>query len=258
MNILDRFDLSGKVALVTGGAGLYGRQITEALAQAGAGTYIASRNQEPSERLASQCREQGLNVKYAMLDQADETSVRQLEDYLRNDAGHVDILVNNAVLRPMANWSSPVADFARSMEVNATGLFLMTRTFGEHMAQRGGGSIINVGSIQGSVGPDFSLYKGLDWETPPDYFFHKGGLLNFSRFAAAKLGPRNVRVNVVSPGGFLADQDPTFVERYVARTMLGRMANSTDLQGAIVFLASDASEYITGANLFVDGGYTAM
>jgi NAD(P)-dependent dehydrogenase (short-subunit alcohol dehydrogenase family) len=258
MRVLDRFNLAGKVALVTGGAGLYGRQITEALAQAGARIYIASRDPVPSERLADACREQGWVVSYLPLDQSDESSVLQLERRLARDAGRVDILVNNAVLRPMANWSSPAAKFAESMAVNATGLFLMTRIFGEHMVAQGGGSIINVGSIQGSVGPDFSLYEGLDWVAPPDYFFHKGGMLNFSRFAAAKLGPGNVRVNVVSPGGFLAGQDPKFVARYVARTLLGRMANATDLQGAIVFLASDASAYITGANLFVDGGYTAI
>jgi NAD(P)-dependent dehydrogenase (short-subunit alcohol dehydrogenase family) len=258
MSVLDRFNLTGKVALVTGGAGLFGRQITEALAQAGARTYVASRDPGPSERLATTCREQGWVVSYAPLDQSDESSILQLEQQLTSDAGRVDILVNNAVLRPMANWSSPAAKFAESMAVNATGLFLMTRKFGEHMVARGGGSIINVGSIQGSVGPDFSLYEGLNWEVPPDYFFHKGGMLNFSRFAAAKLGPGNVRVNVVSPGGFLAGQDPKFVARYAARTMLGRMANATDLQGAIVFLASDASAYITGANLFVDGGYTAI
>jgi NAD(P)-dependent dehydrogenase (short-subunit alcohol dehydrogenase family) len=258
MSVMDRFNLTGKVTLVTGGAGLYGRQITEALAQAGARTYIASRDPGPSERLAGACREQGWDVSYVPLDQSDESSILQLEQRLASDARRVDVLVNNAVLRPMANWSSPAEKFAESMRVNATGLFLMTRTFGEHMVARGGGSIINVGSIQGSVGPDYSLYEGLDWEAPPDYFFHKGGMLNFTRFAAAKLGPGNVRVNVVSPGGFLAGQDPKFVARYAARTMLGRMANATDLQGAIVFLASDASAYITGTNLFVDGGYTAI
>ncbi|HVT27496.1 MAG TPA: SDR family oxidoreductase [Lacipirellulaceae bacterium] len=258
MNVLDTFSLRGKVALVTGGAGLYGRQITEALAQAGARTYIASRNREQSEKLADEFRKLGLDVEYAEFDQSDEASIARLERFLFLEVGRVHILVNNAVLRPMANWSSPADDFAKSMEANATGIFMMTRTFGEHMAERGGGSIINIGSIQGSVGPDFSLYEGLDWETPPDYFFHKGGMLNFSRFAAAKLGSRNVRVNVISPGGFFANQDPRFVERYKAKTMLGRMANSTDLQGAVVFLASDASTYITGANLFVDGGYTAM
>lgn len=258
MSVLDRFNLSGKTALVTGGSGLFGKQITEALAEAGARTFIASRGTEANERFAEQCRERKLDVTVTQLDQSDEQSIERLKQHLLAEAGRVDILVNNAVLRTMADWSSPTADFARSMAVNATGLFAMTRTFGEQMAEQGGGSIINIGSIQGSIGPDFSLYRDLGWETPPDYFFHKGGMLNFTRFAAAKLGPRGVRVNVISPGGFFADQDPRFVERYAAKTMLGRMANATDLQGAVVFLASDASAYVTGANLFVDGGYTAM
>jgi NAD(P)-dependent dehydrogenase (short-subunit alcohol dehydrogenase family) len=258
MTVLDRFKLDGKVALVTGGAGLYGRQITEALAEAGARTIIASRNTEACERFAGELRDRRLDVAAMSLDQAEEQSILQLRDSLQKNEGRLDILVNNAVVRPMANWQSPAAEFTRSMQVNATGLFVMTRTFGEIMVEQGGGSIVNIGSIQGHVGPDFSLYEGLGWETPPDYFFHKGGMLNFTRFAASKLGPGKVRVNVVSPGGFYTDQDPRFVTRYTAKTMLGRMANATDLQGAVVFLASDASAYITGANLLVDGGYTAM
>jgi NAD(P)-dependent dehydrogenase (short-subunit alcohol dehydrogenase family) len=258
MSVLDKFKLDGKVALVTGGAGLYGRQITEALAEAGARTIIASRNRDECERFVGELRDRRLNVTATSLDLSEEQSIFELRDSLQKNENRIDILVNNAVARPMANWRSPADEFARSMQVNATGLFLMTRTFGELMFEQAGGSIINIGSIQGNVGPDFSLYEGLGWETPPDYFFHKGGMLNFTRFAAAKLGPANVRVNVVSPGGFYTNQDPRFVTRYAAKTMLGRMANSTDLQGAIVFLASDASAYITGANLLVDGGYTAM
>src|SRR5207253_7406937 len=102
-----------------------------------------------------------------------------------------------------------------------------------------------------------TLYDELNMDAPPDYFFHKGGLLQLTRYAAAKLGPHGVRVNAISPGGFLAGQDPKFIERYNARTFLGRMANDEDLCGVIVFLASDASAYITGTNIPVDGGYTA-
>ena len=171
-------------------------------------------------------------------------------------AGKVDILVNNAVLRPMHDWSGTAAEFAKSMEVNATGLFVITRAFGEHMAERGQGSIINVGSIQGMVGPDYTLYEGLNMRSPPDYFFHKGGLLQLTRFAASRLGPRGVRVNAITPGGFFNNQDPRSSERYNARTFLGRMANESDFKGVIVFLASDASAYVTGANIPVDGGYT--
>jgi len=191
------------------------------------------------------------------LDQSREESVQALLDEVVKRAGGVNVLVNNAVLRPMKDWADPAAAFAESMAVNATGVFTMSRSFGDFMAAHGGGSIVNVGSIQGMVGADFSLYEGLGWGVPPDYFFHKGGMINLTRFVAAKLGPRGVRCNCVSPGGFFNNQDAGFVERYNARTFLGRMANESDLKGAIVFLASDASAYVTGVNIPIDGGYTA-
>lgn len=252
----DLFDLTGRVALVSGGTGLYGRQIAEALAEAGARTFIASRNLDKLRAQAVVFQKAGLDVTALQYDQAEERSIQELLRQVLDAAGKIDILVNNSVLRSMRDWSDPAGDFARSMEVNATGLFMMTRAFGDQMARQGAGSIINVGSIQGMVGPDFTLYEGLPWNTPPDYFFHKGGLVQLTRYAAAKLGPHGVRVNAVSPGGFFSAQDDRFVERYNARTFAGRMANETDLKGAIVFLASDASAYVTGANLAVDGGYT--
>ncbi len=251
------FDLHGKVAVVTGGAGLYGRQIVEALAEAGARTFMASRNLDQLKAQAELFRKDGLEVTALRLDQGNEASVLELLDTVVREAGGVDVLVNNPVLRPTRDWTSPVADFAKSLEVNGTGLLAITRAFGEHMATRGGGSIINVGSIQGHVGPDFTLYEGLDWGCAPDYFFHKGGMAQLTRFAASKLGPRGVRVNEIVPGGFFNDQDPRFVARYNARTFLGRMAGPEDLKGVIVFLASDASAYITAASIAVDGGYTA-
>jgi len=251
------FDLSGRAAVVTGGAGLFGRQIVEALAEAGAKTFTAGRNIERLRSQVEKLRQAGLDVEALQYDQRHEESIKRLLTETLKAAGRIDILVNNAVLRPMKDWSSPAEQFAESMTVNATGLFLMIRTFGEKMAESGRGSIINIGSIQGTVGPDYALYEGLDWGVPPDYFFHKGGLLQLTRFAAAKLGPYGVRVNAISPGGFFNNQDPRFVERYNARTFLGRMANESDLKGVVVFLASDASAYITGANIPVDGGYTS-
>jgi len=257
MQALERFELKGRTAVVTGAAGLVGRQITRALAEAGARVFIASRSLAKLRAEALTWRERGANVTPLRYDQSQETSVPALLRQVLRRAGRVDVLVNNAVERPMADWSSPVRTFARSMAVNATGLFNMTRVFGDAMAERGGGSIINVGSIQGVVGPDFTLYEGLEWGTPPDYFFHKGGMVMLTRYAAAKLGPHGVRVNCVIPGGFFNRQDPAFVRRYCARTFLGRMASESDLIGAIVFLASDASAYVTGTTLAVDGGYTA-
>ena len=253
----DLFTLKGKAALVTGAAGNVGRQISMALAQAEAKTFIAGRSLKKLEAEANALRNQGYDVTALGYDQAQEDSIHALLKEILGRVERIDVLVNNAVDRPMKDWISPAEHFARSMEVNATGVFLMMRLFGEAMATQGSGSIINISSIQGMVGPDFTLYEGLDWGTPPDYFFHKAGLISLTRYAAAKLGPHGVRVNAVSPGGFFNNQDPAFVERYNARTFLGRMASHTDLMGVIVFLASDASAYITGANIPVDGGYTA-
>lgn len=257
MKVLDSFSLANKVALVTGGAGLFGRQIAEALAEAGARTFMASRDVEKLEAQAALFRERGLDVRALPLDQQDEKSVLRLRDRLIEIAGGVDVLVNNAVARPMADFHAPIADFAQSMAVNATGIFMMVRTFGDHMAQRGNGSIINIASIQGMVGPDMTLYEGLGWSTVPDYFVHKGGMIQLTKFAASYYGRQGVRVNTISPGVFFNNQDQRFLDRYNARTFLGRMANQSDLKGAVVFLAADASAYVTGVNIPVDGGYTA-
>ena len=260
MGILDSFSLQGKVALVTGGAGLYGRQIVAALAEAGACTYMAARHVDALETLANEHRAHGLDVRARQFDQGDEASTLALCEAIIQEAGRVDILVNNAVLRPMKKgYLDDAATFAESMRVNATGLFVITRAFGDVMAQQGSGSIINIGSIQGMIGPDPTIYRDTTmsgWY--PDYFFHKGAIINFTRFIASYYGARGVRCNCVSPGGFrTADHPEPFVRQYSDRTFLGRLANSTDLMGIIVFLGSDASVYITGANIPVDGGYTA-
>lgn len=256
MNVLQSFSLKGKTALVTGGAGLFGRQIVEALCEAGANTIMASRNIEPLIEYAKDLTARGYLASADSYDQGDEASMLWLLDRLAAKHGRIDVLINNSVSRPMKSWNAPASDFAESMRVNATGVFIMTRAFGEHMASKGGGSIVNVGSIQGCVGPDFSLYVGTKGGTIPDYFFHKGGMIQLTKYCAAHFGAANVRVNCISPGGFYNGQEELFVERYNQRTFLGRMANNDDLKGVIVFLASDASGYITGANIPVDGGYT--
>lgn len=260
MSVLDSFRLDGRTAIVTGGAGLYGRQMVAALAEAGAKVYSVSRDLASLEKALAPMRDTGLDVHAARLDQSDPDSVESLIDVVNADAGRVDVLVNNAVSRPLSDWGSTgdIKLFDESMKINATGLYAMMRVFGEHMSESGGGSIVNIGSIQGMVGPDMTLYEGLGWTVPPDYFFHKGGMINLTRYAASRLGPAGVRVNTVSAGGFFNNQGDVFVKRYSARTMLGRMAGDTDLKATVVFLASDASSYITGANIVVDGGYTAV
>jgi len=260
MPVLDWFSLKDKAALVTGGAGLYGRQIVRALAEAGAQTVVASRNLAALEQFAEALRTEGLKVEPMQYDQADEQSILDLRDRFLDRFGKIDVLVNNAVTRPMKNgYQSPAETFADSMRVNATGLFVVTRAFGDAMAGRGSGSILNIGSIQGMVAPDPTIYRGTDMHGwAPDYFFHKGGMINFTRFIASYYGPRGVRCNCLSPGGLQTPNHPEpFVRQYGERTFLGRLANETDIMGATVFLASDASCYVTGANVPVDGGYTA-
>ena len=257
---MQMFSLKKRVAVVSGGAGRYGRQIVAALAEAGAYVYVASRHVDALEAVARYHRDRDEEVIAGSLDQGDENSVLALRDRVIAERGRVDILVNNAVARPMERlWEDDASAFDESMHVNATGLFTMTRAFGKPMIEQGSGSIINISSMMGMTGIEYGNYDGTDMDGgAPDYFFHKGGMINFTRFCASYFGRHGIRVNTISPGGLDTGAAPRqFVENYNKRTQLGRMANDTDLKGAIVYLASDASAYVTGTNLPIDGGYTA-
>jgi NAD(P)-dependent dehydrogenase (short-subunit alcohol dehydrogenase family) len=260
MNVLDSFKLDGKVAVVSGGAGLYGYQIVSALAEAGATVYVASRNRENNEKKMATLLEKGYKIFVLEFDLEDEKSILSLCDTIYEKEGRVDILVNNAVLRCMKGYNDTAESFTRSMIANATGLFIISRAFGDRMAKDGGGSIINIGSYMGLLGPDYNLYKGTDMNVNgaiPDYFFHKGGITNYTRFLATHYGEYQLRANCVELGGLYDGQNEIFVQRYNEKTPLGRMANDTDLKGLIVYLASDASLYMTGAIIPLDGGYSA-
>ncbi|HCN76733.1 MAG TPA: alcohol dehydrogenase [Verrucomicrobiales bacterium] len=258
MTSLDRFSLKDKVILLTGGAGLYGRGLAADLASAGARLVIAARDKAKLEAVAAEERERGFQVEAECLDQGDEASVLALRDRVLARHGRVDGLVNNAVARVVKGAAGSVEQWQESMRVNATGVMLMHRVFGADMVERGIGSIVNIGSIQGMIGPSYELYAGTSMgDLPPDYFFHKGGMINLTRFYAAHFGARGVRVNCLSPGGFFNQQPEPFLSRYCGHTLLGRMADPSDLGGAVIFLLSDAARYITGVNLPVDGGYTA-
>ncbi len=263
MNVMDMFSLKGKTALLTGGAGLYGRQICEALAEAGACVYIASRDLDKLSALAEKLRARNLDVNALQLDLACEESMQQALKTIIDQKGGIDILINNAVTRCATNgWDQPMANYDQSLHINASALFYLTNLVGEEMKKRKSGSIINIGSMMGLVGIEMGNYCNTDMQPNPSpiYFFEKGGMVNFTRWAASILGPHNIRVNCIHPGGYCppeSPQNPEFIKNYSARTQLGRMANSTDMKGICVFLASDASLYITGANIPVDGGYTA-
>lgn len=258
-NVMQSFSLAGKTVLITGGAGLYGTQIAIACAQAGGNVYVTSRESSRLEAIEAKFKQEGYTVNAIQFDQEDLDSIHKIRAELEEREGKCDVLINNAVARTMSHYNDSLETFARSMAVNATGLFEITRVIGDWMAEKGQGSIINIGSIQGMVGPDPTLYEGLAANgLIPDYFFHKGGMVNFTKFIASYYGARQVRCNCLSPGGFQTEKNvPEFVQRYNDRTMLGRMAKADDIWGPIVFLASDASRYVTGTNIPVDGGYTA-
>ena len=255
----DRFSIEGRTVVIIGGKGVYGDRLTEAFAREGAHVYACARDIDTLRQKVSGLQAEGLNVTAVCADQSDEDSLTAFRNLVLSHEEKIDIAVLNAVARPVKSWHCDKADFEKSMSVNATGTFLATRCLGDVMAASGGGSIILIGSMQGMIGPDAQLYEGLNMNGYiPDYFFHKGGLINFARFAASYYGPNNVRVNCVSPGGCRSEHNsPEFAQRYAKRTFLGRMANPDDLVGTVIFLAGDASAYITGANIPVDGGYTA-
>ena len=261
MNVLEMFNLEGKVAVVTGGAGLYGYQIVLALAEAGASVYVASRNRQKNLEKLDPLIDKGYKITLLEFDLEDEKSILKLCNDVYSKAGRVDVLVNNAVLRCMNGYTDTAESFDRSMHANATGLFVISRAFCDRMAKEGRGSVINIGSYMGILGPDYNLYEGTAMNKNGalgDYFFHKGGITNYTKFLAGHYGRYGIRANCIELGGlFDGTQDEKFVERYNKSTMLGRMANDTDVKGLIVYLASDASAYMTGAIIPLDGGYSA-
>ena len=254
------FRLDGQVALVSGGAGLYGRHICRALAEAGAHVVIASRDLDACEAVAAGLNAEGLSASATRLDQGDEASITDACGAVATDLGGVDILLNNAVFRRGGAMSGVDSDDLRATaEVNYVGLMQITRQVADQMIAKGSGSIINIASIYGVVGPQFAVYEGTDIVSPAFYAFEKGGMINLTRHLAAFYGSSGIRVNCVSPGGLATpDQPESFVDAYSQRTPLGRLAGPDDIKGPIVFLASRAAAYVNGVNLMVDGGWTAV
>jgi NAD(P)-dependent dehydrogenase (short-subunit alcohol dehydrogenase family) len=269
----DLFSLKNKVAIVTGALGLLGKQHCFALAEAGANVVVTDLNGKECEVFA---RELGIATSTQPIgfgvDITQRASIEVLMDRVYHGHGTIDILVNNAAVNdafenPVAAAEQskfenyPLELWQQSLDVNITGTFLCSQVIGGMMATQGRGNIINIASTYGIVGPDQSLYCMPDgsqsFYKSPSYPTTKGAVIAFTRFLATYWANKGVRVNALSPGGVENGQDKNFIQNYSARTPLGRMAQSTDYKGALVFLASDASSYMTGANLVVDGGWTA-
>lgn len=260
MHVKELLDLTGKVALVTGGAGNYGKCIAEGLTEAGATVIIASRNLENLTDTVENFKTSGLTIHALPVDQGNHESVLALKKAVIEKFDKLDVFVNNAVTRPMKSYYDPIEKFAESMEVNATGMMDILREMADLIIKnKEGGSIINISSMMGMFGPDVSNYEGTDMnkDLPPDYFFHNAGLINLTRFMAQQMAGKNVRVNCISPGGLFNNQPERFLENYTKKVPLKRMANNDDIKGLIVLLASEAGAYINGENILMDGGLNA-
>lgn len=262
----DLFDLAGEVVLVTGGGGILGTRFAEALAEQGARVAVVDRDGERAKTAAELASGGGAReVRAYEADVSDAVSLRALRQAVERELGAVSVLVNNAATKtehffePFETF--PLKDWQEVLAVNTTGAMLACREFGSGMAKRGRGSIVNILSIYGIVAPDHRIYEGAVYggqpiNTPAVYSVSKAALLGLTRYLATYWATQGVRVNAITPGGVFSGQNETFVEQYSARVPMRRMAHPEELCGALIFLASSASSYVTGQNIVVDGGLT--
>lgn len=261
------FDLNGRVVVLTGGAGILGARMAHALARHGACVAVVDRDAERAASVAMEVSA-AIGADVARGYGCDVTVRARLETLrmqVETELGQVDVLINNAAAKS-PNFFEPfetfsVEDWDFVMDVNLKGAMLGCQVFGAAMAERGQGSIINTLSVYGIVAPDQRIYEGSEYEgrainTPAVYSASKAAVWGLTKYLAAYWGNRNVRVNAITPGGVFSGQNDEFVRRYSARVPLGRMAAQDEMSGAIVYLASDASSYVTGQNIVIDGGLT--
>ena len=262
--VLDLARLDGRVAIVVGGAGHIGSVAASTLASVGAHVVIADIDAARADDVAAAIRSTGGSASARRVDLEDEADCRALVAGVGEDHGRIDVLAHTAALvgtSPLPGWAvafeeQNVDTWRRALEVNLTSVFVLAQAAAPLLSATGNGSVVVVSSIYGQRGPDPSLYTGTPLGAPAGYFASKGGLDNLTRWLSVSMAP-TVRVNAVSPGGIARGQHPDFVERYTAKTPLGRMGAESDLAGAFLYFASDLSRYVTGQNLVVDGGLTA-
>lgn len=261
-NYWDQFNLKGKTAVVTGGAGLLGKAFIEGLSCFGAKTILADIDEKTGEIVSQDLGREGCETEFIFMDIADEKSVDHCIQEVISRCGSIDIWINNAYPRTedwgLAFEKIPYASWRENIDRHLNGYCLCCQRVAEEMKKKRQGSLINIASIYGIVGPDFSIYEGTEMTMPAAYSVIKGGIVNFTRYLASYYGPYGVRVNTLSPGGLWAHQPDTFVENYSKKTPLRRMGEVEDMIGAAIFLSSEASSYMTGHNLVVDGGWSAV
>lgn len=274
MKIQEKFDLTGRVAVVTGGVGLLGAEFCRTLAEAGAAVAVVDLNGSASQAVADSLTSSGYQSLALPADITQPDSVNNAVEKVRSEFGRIDILVNSAALDPKFDPDAvnkgitpgafedyPLDLWNSALNVNLTGMFLMTQACVKAMLEQGKkGSIINICSTYGLNGPDQRIYvkEGKRVAFKPVYYtVTKAGVMGFTKYLAAYYAETEIRVNALTPGGVFNNHEDYFVKNYSAKTILGRMAQKDEMNGALLFLASDASSYMTGNNLVVDGGWTA-
>jgi NAD(P)-dependent dehydrogenase (short-subunit alcohol dehydrogenase family) len=254
------FDLNGRVAVVIGGAGMLGKSFCEILSSSGANVVVVDINQEKCDEVVKEITQKnniesiGVQVDISKKEQVENLTQKVIEKF-----GKIDILINNAVARPkpMIVEEYEMDEWKKAMEVNVDAVFLCCQSMGKEMQKSGGGTIINVSSTYGLVSTDHRMYSSPQKASPPVYAAGKGAIIQLTRYLACYWAKKGIRVNCLIPGGVFNNQDEEFLKEYTSRVPMGRMANKSEYKGAILFLCSDASSYMTGANLVVDGGWTA-
>jgi NAD(P)-dependent dehydrogenase (short-subunit alcohol dehydrogenase family) len=269
--IISKFDLHGQTAVITGGAGLLGRQFCRTLAQAGANVICADANLQAGQALARGLKKEGLSVQAFQANVTDPQSNREMAAYAASAFGKLDILVTCAALDPKFDkehadqFTHDFVDFPlelwqRALEINLTGTFLSAQECIPQMLKNNYGVLVLISSIYGLVGPDQRIYQQKDktnQSKPPFYSVTKSAVLGLVKYLAAYYTGQPIRVNALSPGGVYNGQTEEFIQHYSSRSIIGRMAEENEMNGALLFLSSPASSYMTGANLVIDGGWTA-
>ncbi len=258
-------DLTGRRALITGATGGLGKVFADTLAELGADLVLVDLPGSDFQTLnEGLIRRWGTRVENHSCDLEDQNQRTELVRKLMISGRGLNILINNAAFvgtSDLPGWGVPfdeqsVGTWRRALEVNLTAVFELCQGLSPLLKLSNNGCIVNIGSIYGTLGPDWSLYEGTNMSNPAAYAASKGGLIQLTHWLATTISPE-IRVNAISPGGIFRNQPEEFVKRYEARTPLGRMANEDDFRGTIAYLASDLSMYVTGANLAVDGGWGA-
>ena len=264
MKVKKLFDLSDKTIVLTGAAGHLGKNYVDGLSQFGANVVLSDINYQGCKKIEKQMREKydvdPLSVK---LDLTDSKSIKCMISKITKKYSSTDVLINNAAyqgdkkIRSAGFEKLELGTWNKAINVNLTGIFLLCQAVGKIMLKQKSGNIINISSTYGMVGADQRIYGKSGLNSPAFYAATKSGILNLTRYLASYWNRTGIRVNTLSPGGVENNQDKNFIKKYSEKTMIGRMARNDEYVGALIFLASDASSYMTGSNLVIDGGWTA-